>query len=477
MEENIVDQKYSRRSTEWKAKCEGLHDVRQSLSRESFEMKSSCNESVESIADALVDFQRQLVAKERAVNNAVEHKDDKILHCFLCGCLFIKPVTLACGHTLCKTCVLPGKTSVKLVECKECGSSNHGNDITVNVLIADLVRKWFPREYEEEVKKLEEVKRELQGNQEKLVETLSGILRKTPHHVTALKWRSHALFQMGLFKQALEDAELACDLRPFFPSVLHQRGVILFAMGNYEKAAQSFSRAVALEPNLSAEWRLELISCLSNSLSYESENPRKEDLLAERFKSFATTELSTYKCYSKLKALNDYDAEDTQVELLNELRNRTDTEGTGAPLNEPDFLEKRSSQKRPFEDSGEHSSPLARDTKSKCLKVSAERESISSNLSQAAQIRDEEDLECKICYCVFYQPVTTACGHTFCRECLQRTLDHRPECPCCRRTLHCGVERNTKVTRVVKNIVEKLFPEEYAEREKSFSEEKARWKG
>lgn len=476
MEENIVDQKYRRRSTEWKAKCESLHDVGQSLSRENFEMKSSCNESVESIANALVDFQRQLVAKERAVNS-VDHKDDKILHCLLCGCLFVEPVTLDCGHTLCKTCILPGKTSVKLIDCKECGSTNHGNGITVNVLIADLVRKWFPREYEEEVKKLEEIQRESQGNQEKLVETLSSILKTTPHHVTALKWRSHALFQIGLYRQALEDAELACDLRPFFPSVFHQRGMVLLAMGNYEKAAQSFSRALALEPNESAESRLELLSCLSNILSSESDNPRKKDLLAERFKSFATTEFTTNNGYSKFKAFNDYVAEDSQAELLNELQNRTDTEETGSPLIEPYFLAKRSSQKRPFEDNGGHSSPCARDTKSKCCKVSADGESISSDFSQAAVMRDKEDLECKICYCVLYQPVTTACGHTFCRECLQRTLDHRPECPCCRCTLNCGVERNTKVTEVVKKIVEKLLPVEYAEREKSFSEEKARWKG
>lgn len=458
------------------SKCESLHDVRHALLCENLEMKSSCIESAESVASALVDFQRQLVAKEKAVN-VVEHKEDKIFHCLLCGCLFVEPVTLECGHTLCKTCILPGKTSVKLIDCKHCGSKNHGNDLTVNVLIANMIRKLFPREYEEEVKKLEEVQRESLDYQENLVKTLSGILKKTPHQIKALKWRSHVLFQMGLYEQALEDAELACDLRPFLPSVFHQRGVVLFATGSYEKAAQSFSRALALEPNMSEEWRLELHSCLSHFLSSESDHPRKEDLLAERFKSLATTEFTTYNCYSKLKALSDDHADHSQAELLKELQNKRNVEETAASTFKSTFLAKRSSQKRPFEDSGEHYSLCARDTRTKCFKVSTERESISSYLSQAAVMRDKEDLECKICFCVLYQPVTTVCGHTFCRECLQRTLDHRPECPCCRRTLHCGVERNIKVTRVVRKIVEKCFPEENAEREKSFSEEKARWRG
>lgn len=433
-------------------------------------MKSFCSESVKSIADALVDFQRQLVAKEKA-GHIVEHKEDTIFHCSLCGCLFVEPITLHCGHTLCKTCILPGKTPVKRIDCKQCGSTIRGNDFTVNVLIANLIQKYFPREYEEEVKKLEEVQRESQGTQEKVVETLSGFLRKRPNQITALKWRSQVLFQMGRYKQALEDAELACNLRPFLPSVFHQKGVILFAMKNYEKASQSFSRALALEPNMSGEeYRLELLHCLSQFLSFESDNSSEQDVLPKRFQSLTTTE------FTKFKALND--TGDPQSVFLNEVQSKKDTEETYAiPTIKPTFLEKRSSQKRHFEDSGEHSSSRARVSRTKCSKVCTESESVSNNLNQAAVVSDKEDFECKICYCVLYQPVTTACGHTFCRECLQRALDHRPECPCCRRTLNCGVERNTKATEVVKTIVEKFFPDEYAEREKSFFEEKAHWIG
>jgi hypothetical protein len=37
---------------------------------------------------------------------------------------------------------------------------------------------------------------------------------------------------------------------------------------------------------------------------------------------------------------------------------------------------------------------------------------------------EDEDLECKLCFSVLYEPTTCHCGHSFCRSCLVRTLDH-----------------------------------------------------
>ena len=49
------------------------------------------------------------------------------------------------------------------------------------------------------------------------------------------------------------------------------------------------------------------------------------------------------------------------------------------------------------------------------------------------KIRSEFD--CQICYAIYLDPLTTTCGHTFCRKCLQRVLDHSSYCPVCRRLL------------------------------------------
>jgi hypothetical protein len=40
--------------------------------------------------------------------------------------------------------------------------------------------------------------------------------------------------------------------------------------------------------------------------------------------------------------------------------------------------------------------------------------------------------ECSICSDLFLEPVTAPCGHSFCRRCLARCLDHKSECPLCR---------------------------------------------
>ncbi|KAF9875619.1 ATP-dependent protease La domain-containing protein [Colletotrichum karsti] len=43
------------------------------------------------------------------------------------------------------------------------------------------------------------------------------------------------------------------------------------------------------------------------------------------------------------------------------------------------------------------------------------------------------EMDCQVCYALFYDPLTTVCGHTFCRSCLHRVLDHSSYCPVCRR--------------------------------------------
>jgi len=42
------------------------------------------------------------------------------------------------------------------------------------------------------------------------------------------------------------------------------------------------------------------------------------------------------------------------------------------------------------------------------------------------------ELDCQVCANVYAEPITTPCGHTFCRKCLARSLDHSDKCPLCR---------------------------------------------
>ncbi|KAJ9474342.1 hypothetical protein PHBOTO_004415 [Pseudozyma hubeiensis] len=55
-------------------------------------------------------------------------------------------------------------------------------------------------------------------------------------------------------------------------------------------------------------------------------------------------------------------------------------------------------------------------------------------IQSAATLHSElvEVLECQLCYLLLYDPLTTPCGHTFCKSCFARSLDHGDRCPLCR---------------------------------------------
>lgn len=54
-----------------------------------------------------------------------------------------------------------------------------------------------------------------------------------------------------------------------------------------------------------------------------------------------------------------------------------------------------------------------------------------------------QELDCLVCYNTMLEPTTTTCGHTFCRRCLARVMDHSNICPFCRRDLHISASLQT----------------------------------
>uniref|UniRef100_A0A8B9ITX2 LON peptidase N-terminal domain and RING finger protein 1 n=1 Tax=Amazona collaria TaxID=241587 RepID=A0A8B9ITX2_9PSIT len=66
---------------------------------------------------------------------------------------------------------------------------------------------------------------------------------------------------------------------------------------------------------------------------------------------------------------------------------------------------------------------------------------------------------------MFFEPVTTLCGHTFCKECLERCLDHRPNCPLCKQSLREYLKAGSySPTVLLQDIILATFPTELAER-------------
>ncbi|KAG1972014.1 LON peptidase N-terminal domain and RING finger protein [Pimephales promelas] len=85
---------------------------------------------------------------------------------------------------------------------------------------------------------------------------------------------------------------------------------------------------------------------------------------------------------------------------------------------------------------------------------------------------DPNDFECSLCMRLFYQPVTTPCGHTFCKNCLERCLDHNSQCPLCKESLKEYLAfRKYTITQVLDDIIKQYLSKEHSERLKLHAEE------
>ncbi len=84
------------------------------------------------------------------------------------------------------------------------------------------------------------------------------------------------------------------------------------------------------------------------------------------------------------------------------------------------------------------------------------------------------DFECPLCFRLLWQPITTPCGHTFCKMCLDRVLDHNIECPMCKSATlksYLTDRRETMVNEFVESTMMRMIPKEYIERKRVNDEE------
>ncbi|KAI0115941.1 ATP-dependent protease La domain-containing protein [Nemania sp. FL0031] len=63
------------------------------------------------------------------------------------------------------------------------------------------------------------------------------------------------------------------------------------------------------------------------------------------------------------------------------------------------------------------------------------------------------EVDCQVCYALFLDPMTTTCGHTYCRTCIHRILDHSDLCPICRRTISIRAQAGLRTAPSNKRLV------------------------
>lgn len=76
-----------------------------------------------------------------------------------------------------------------------------------------------------------------------------------------------------------------------------------------------------------------------------------------------------------------------------------------------------------------------------------------------------KELDCQICYALLLDPITTPCGHTFCRACLRQSLSHSPACAACRQVIRLPhTLRSVDTNKTLRDFLVALSPETIASR-------------
>jgi ATP-dependent protease La (LON) substrate-binding domain/Zinc finger, C3HC4 type (RING finger) len=85
------------------------------------------------------------------------------------------------------------------------------------------------------------------------------------------------------------------------------------------------------------------------------------------------------------------------------------------------------------------------------------------------------ELDCQVCFALVLDPLTLSCGHTFCRKCVARVLDHSQTCPACRRPLLLtpGALQSAESNKPLSKLLLALCPNQVAARAQQVEAEEA----
>ncbi|XP_062940441.1 LON peptidase N-terminal domain and RING finger protein 3 isoform X2 [Cynocephalus volans] len=384
--------------------------------------------------------------------------------CRKCHGFLSDPVSLSCGHTFCKLCLERGRAADR--RCALCGvklstlmvapgrargtrraAQQAPPPLRVNVVLSGLLGKLFPGPARASQLRHEGNRLYRERQVEAALLKYNEAVKLAPNDHLLYSNRSQIYFTLESHEDALHDAEIACKLRPMGFKAHFRKAQALATLGKVEEALREFLYCVSLDgKNKRARSEAqrenpELPHCSSqeeaatqgddNSLMSPSKvkvddvKDQKEEEQEGDAASPEAASIKTGKCQEKKRKY-------CQVE----------------PQEDMEIPNKASKQDHPIDQGPEPavSVPLAS--------------------------FDASDLECSLCMRLFYEPVTTPCGHTFCLKCLERCLDHNAKCPLCKDGLsQCLASRKYSKNVIMEELIAKFLPEEFKERRRLYEEE------
>ncbi|KAB0372445.1 LON peptidase N-terminal domain and RING finger protein 3 isoform X2 [Muntiacus reevesi] len=388
--------------------------------------------------------------------------------CRKCHGFLSDPVSLSCGHTFCKLCLERGRAADR--RCALCGVKLSALMVTagralgtrrvgqqappplrVNVVLSGLLGKLFPGPARASQLRHEGNRLYRERQVEAALLKYNEAVRLAPNDHLLYSNRSQIYFTLESHEDALHDAEIACKLRPMGFKAHFRKAQALATLGKVEEALREFLYCVSLDgrnkraraeaqretperPHCSSQEAAAARGqggSLMNLVPVTGDGPQdhmEDSVGAEEEKGVAA---SSQAASSKTGKCQEKKRKHCQIEPQDPER------------------PKKASKPDPSTD------PRARPA-----------------LSVPLASFDASDLECSLCMRLFYEPVTTPCGHTFCLKCLERCLDHNAKCPLCKDGLsQCLASRKYSKNVIMEELIAKFLPEELKERRRLFEEE------
>nr|XP_046260040.1 LON peptidase N-terminal domain and RING finger protein 2 [Scatophagus argus] len=414
--------------------------------------------------------------------------------CRLCKCLLHEPTTVECGHTFCKRC-LEDNSVENCIHCKEKLNKNDGlpNGRRLDVVLSGLLDKLFATESKARKFWIEGEIMWKKQNYSDALEKYDAAVDLVPPSGRLLCQRAELHMEMRNFNHAVQDATSLCRIKPLWTKAHFLKATALSKAGRNDEALQEYFMCVALKPDWT-KVKLEAQKVLSELFSsvFESEDlptplhPLQGGLTDRLIKppallmslrplaqkpgsSSQDTEFSMTKstpaddsssrlsapCPGKLDPAAGEGSTKSLAGVLaalpappNGLKRKLSEDGPSAVFNP------RSKLLRPDEANSIHTAAM------------------SGMRMVPAELLDSGDLECSLCMRLFYEPVATPCGHTFCLKCLERCLDHNPNCPLCKENLsEYLATRGYNKTLLMEEVLQRYLGDELAERKKIHEEE------
>ncbi|NXJ61006.1 LONF1 protein, partial [Rostratula benghalensis] len=419
------------------------------------------------------------------------------LRCCGCGRFLAEPVTVPCGHTYCRRCL---RRELR-AHCRRCrdrlppagGTSPAAAPLRTSVVLNQLAEKWFPGECERARmgSRLEELL--AQGRFREALAAASQALRADSSDLMLRIYRAESYVGLQEYKTAIEDLNFVISKMPNWPEVYFQKGKVLQDSGFVGDALQLFLQCLALDEDflpakLAVERTLRDVLSpekLGESLkesAWNSPHTRNKPFIlgSEVTESYCNVPLCPEQSLGGSEVREPVSGSLNRAQsahALNSTKDLAKEDGLKRVSSEPllSGQEKGALLKRKLSFS-EQDTVVCEDGRNKHKKQgeSTKRDTMLPFGTVPGDLIDVSDFECSLCMRLFFEPVTTPCGHTFCKGCLERCLDHAPQCPLCKESLkEYLASRKYSTTELLEELIMKYLSDELYERKRIHAEETA----